>query len=290
MEVYALIGASGTGKSHNASSVLEEYGIELMIDDGLLIKDGKKMAGTSAKAEETTVAAVKRAIFQDPIHAAEVRERIAQLHAKKILILGTSEKMIDKITTALNLPPVKNKIFIQDIATPEQIALAQSMRREGKHVIPLPSIEVKKDMPNYWIDSIWGFVTKKNKDKNKNKANKNKDKEKDGDIDKSRVSSEDKCIVRPRFSQMGRLTISENAIEQIVRHNLLIQNEFDGNAKIHVDMNEFGVSIYCEMKIKFGIPMQQAVEQFQVNTIRDLDDMTNLSVGRIDVRIIGITA
>lgn len=288
MEVYALIGASGTGKSHNASSVLEEYGIELMIDDGLLIKDGKKMAGTSAKAEETTVAAVKRAIFQDPIHAAEVRERIAQLHAKKILILGTSEKMIDKITTALNLPPVKNKIFIQDIATPEQIALAQSMRREGKHVIPLPSIEVKKDMPNYWIDSIWGFVTKKNKDKNKNKANKNK--EKDGDIDKSRVSSEDKCIVRPRFSQMGRLTISENAIEQIVRHNLLIQNEFDGNAKIHVDMNEFGVSIYCEMKIKFGIPMQQAVEQFQVNTIRDLDDMTNLSVGRIDVRIIGITA
>ena len=290
MEVYALIGASGTGKSHNASSVLEEYGIELMIDDGLLIKDGKKMAGTSAKAEETTVAAVKRAIFQDPIHAAEVRERIAQLPAKKILILGTSEKMIDKITVALNLPPVKNKIFIQDIATPEQIALAQSMRREGKHVIPLPSIEVKKDMPNYWIDSIWGFVTKKNKDKNKNKANKNKDKEKDGDIDKSRVSSEDKCIVRPRFSQMGRLTISENAIEQIVRHNLLIQNEFDGNAKIHVDMNEFGVSIYCEMKIKFGIPMQQAVEQFQVNTIRDLDEMTNLSVGRIDVRIIGITA
>ena len=36
-------------------------------------KDGKKMAGTSAKAEETTVAAVKRAIFHDPIHASQVR-------------------------------------------------------------------------------------------------------------------------------------------------------------------------------------------------------------------------
>ena len=108
MEVYALIGASGTGKSHNANSVLEEYGIEMMIDDGLLIKDGKKMAGTSAKAEETTVAAVKRAIFHDPMHAAEVRERIAHLQPKKILILGTSEKMIDKITAALNLPPPEN--------------------------------------------------------------------------------------------------------------------------------------------------------------------------------------
>ena len=277
MEVYALIGASGTGKSHNANSVMDDYGIDLMIDDGLLIRDGKKMAGSSAKAEETTVAAVKRAIFHDPMHAAEVRERIAQLQPKKILILGTSEKMIDKITAALNLPAVKNKIFIQDIATPEQIELAQRMRREGKHVIPLPSIEVKKDLPNYWIDSIWGFMTKKNKEKGK-------------ENDKSRVSSEDKCIVRPRFSQLGRLTISENAIEQIVRHNLFLQDEFDGTAKIHVDMNEFGVSIYCEMKIKFGIPMQQAVEQFQVNTIRDLDEMTNLSVGRIDVRIIGITA
>ena len=193
--------------------------------------------------------------------------------------------MIYKITTALNLPPVKNKIFIQDIVTPEQIELAQSMRREGKHVIPLPSIEVKKDLPNYWIDSIRSFVTKKNKDKSKGK-----DKDKENDTDKSRVSSEDKCIVRPRFSQLGRLTISENAIEQIVRHNLMMQGEFDGSAKIHVDMNEFGVSIYCEMKIKFGVPMQQAIEQFQIQTIRDLDEMTNLSVGRIDVRIIGITA
>lgn len=285
MEVYALIGASGTGKSHNANSVMEQYNIEVMIDDGLLIKDGKKMAGSSAKAEETTMGAVKRAIFHDPLHAAEVRERIGQLQPKKILILGTSEKMIDKITAALNLPPVKNKIFIQDIVTPEQIELAQSMRREGKHVIPLPSIEVKKDLPNYWIDSIWSFMTKKNKDKSKGK-----EKDKEQENDKSRMSSEDKCIVRPRFSQLGRLTISENAIEQLVRYNLTRQEEFDGNAKIHVDMNDFGVSIYCEMKIKFGIPMQPAIERFQVNTIRDLDEMTNLSVGRIDVRIIGITA
>lgn len=236
------------------------------------------MAGSSAKAEETTVAAVKRAIFHDPIHAAEVRARIGQLQPKKILILGTSEKMIDRITAALNLPAVKYKIFIQDIATPEQIELAQTMRREGKHVIPLPSIEVKKDLPNYWIDSIFSFMTKKNKDK-----------EKDKEKDKSRLSSEDKCIVRPRFSQLGRLTISENAIEQIVRHNLNLQEEFDHGAKIQVDMNDFGVSIYCEMKIRYGIPIQAAIEQFQIHTIHDLDEMTNLTVLRIDVRITGIT-
>ena len=124
MEVYALIGASGTGKSHNAYIVMEQYGIDMMIDDGLLIKDGKKMAGSSAKAKETTVAAVKHAIFHDPLHASEVRERIKQLNPAKILILGTSEKMIDRITEALLLPGVKYKIFIQDISSSEQIAEA----------------------------------------------------------------------------------------------------------------------------------------------------------------------
>lgn len=90
------------------------------------------MAGSSAKAEETTVAAVKRAIFHDPIHAAEVRARIGQLQPKKILILGTSEKMIDRITAALNLPAVKYKIFIQDIATPEQIGAGANHAPRGQ--------------------------------------------------------------------------------------------------------------------------------------------------------------
>ena len=43
------------------------------------------------------------------------------------------------------------------------------------------------------------------------------------------------------------------------------------------------------MKIRFGIPMQSAIEQFQIHTIQDLDKMTNLTVQRIDVRITGIT-
>ena len=42
------------------------------------------------------------------------------------------------------------------------------MRKEGKHVIPMPGIEVKKELPNYWIDSIFSFIGIKNKNgKNK---------------------------------------------------------------------------------------------------------------------------
>lgn len=265
MEVYALIGASGTGKSHNAIAVANDYDIEAIIDDGLLIKNGKKLAGCSAKAEETKMAAVKRAIFNDPKHASEVRERLNSIAPKRILILGTSEKMIDRITLTLELPPVKYKIFIQEIATPEQIALAQQMRKDGKHVIPLPSIEVKKDLPNFWIDPIVNFFTKKKGGKN-----------------------EEKSIVRPRFSQLGTLTIAESAIEQMVRYVLWQYDELDHNAKIQVEMNDYDVKIHCDMRIRYGLSIQAIVTDFQRDVLNIIDELASLNVVKIDIRITGV--
>lgn len=266
MEVYALIGASGTGKSHNANKVLQKYQIEVMIDDGLLIKNGKKLAGTSAKAEATMVQAVKRAIFNDPDHAQEVKEQIKKINPESILLIGTSEKMIGRIAAALDLPPAEHKIFIQEISSPEQIELAQKMRKDGKHVIPLPSIEVKKDLPNYWIDSIFSFVTKK----------------------KGGSKGDEKSIVRPKFSQMGTLTITEAAIEQIVLHLLQQVEEFETNGKIQVEITDFGVNIYCDIKIKFGTKIRRSVEAFQKNLVETLENLTSLTVLKIDVRINGI--
>ena len=49
MEVYALVGPSGTGKSYRAISFANEMGILYILDDGLLIKDNRILAGVSAK-------------------------------------------------------------------------------------------------------------------------------------------------------------------------------------------------------------------------------------------------
>ena len=51
MKTYGLVGASGTGKSYRAVSLAKERGIPCIIDDGLLIRDAKILAGTSAKRE-----------------------------------------------------------------------------------------------------------------------------------------------------------------------------------------------------------------------------------------------
>ena len=53
MEIYALVGASGTGKSHMAMTIAIEHGIDTLIDDGLLIREGQRLAGASAKGEKT---------------------------------------------------------------------------------------------------------------------------------------------------------------------------------------------------------------------------------------------
>ena len=50
--VFALVGRSGTGKSFRAKLVAQKFGIDLIIDDGLLIRDQKIIAGRSAKREK----------------------------------------------------------------------------------------------------------------------------------------------------------------------------------------------------------------------------------------------
>ena len=41
MDVIALVGPSGTGKSHRALLVAHKHQADAIIDDGILIKDGK---------------------------------------------------------------------------------------------------------------------------------------------------------------------------------------------------------------------------------------------------------
>ena len=71
MEVIAFTGPSGTGKSYRSLIVAKNNGADGIIDDGLLISNGRVIAGTSAKKESTRIASVKHALFIPPKYAAE---------------------------------------------------------------------------------------------------------------------------------------------------------------------------------------------------------------------------
>ena len=153
--VMALVGKSGTGKSFRAQLLAQDYDIDLIIDDGLLIHDQSILTGRSAKRESGSITAIKTALFHDPKHAEQARRAIDKGAFGRILILGTSRRMIERIAERLGLPQPARIVEIEEIATEEEIEIARrSRQRDNRHIIPVPEIEVKRTYPHIIIDSI----------------------------------------------------------------------------------------------------------------------------------------
>lgn len=150
MKVYGLVGPRGTGKSFRAEAIAEKLNAEVIIDDGLLIQGRRVLAGFSAKFETNQIAAIKRAIFSDPHHRTEVERKIIQLSPESLLILGTSERMIETICRELNLPTNIHWFSINDFASTNEIHLASNLRKRGMHAIPiLESQLVESPLPKF---------------------------------------------------------------------------------------------------------------------------------------------
>jgi adenylate kinase family enzyme len=193
----ALVGASGTGKSYRSKLLAQKHGLEVIIDDGLLIQDDRILAGHSAKREQTFIGAVRAALFDDKRVRDEVMEQLQKTGAKRVLILGTSERMVRKIAERLELPAPARIIHIEEIAAPAEIAEATRSRRvEGKHVIPVPAIEIKQKYPNIFHTAVRLFHRRR------------------GLSPGSKLY--EKSVVRPEYSKKGVVSISEEALGQMV--------------------------------------------------------------------------
>ncbi|MBM7649668.1 putative alkaline shock family protein YloU [Bacillus ectoiniformans] len=146
MEIFSLSGTSGTGKSTSALSFAYKHKIPAIIDDGLLIVNGQKVAGTSAKFEKNSLTAVKRATFFYEDHRKEVQAAIQHFFVSKILIIGTSDRMVKLIASRLEIGDIQHIYHVEDVRTSSEIKIAQFVRRtEGKHVIPIPYKQVEQN-------------------------------------------------------------------------------------------------------------------------------------------------
>lgn len=270
MDVIALVGPSGTGKSHRALVVAHEYKADAIIDDGILIKDGKIVAGHSAKREASKIMAVRRAIFTQPGHADEVRAAIDETQTKRILILGTSENMVHKIAKILRLPSIGKIVRIEDIATKEEIEKARACRlKEGKHIIPVPTIELKPHFSGYLIDPLESFF-KKSRAKRRRLG--------------------EKSIVRPIFSYYGKLIIDDSALAAIV--NRVVTDREDtakaGRVKVHrikENDEDRGMEISLEVAMRYGVPIIPAVKAAQDEIKKSIEQMTGMLVQEVNITV-----
>ena len=262
MEVFALVGKAGTGKSYRAMAVAHEKNVDLVVDDGVLINGTQKLAGKSAKKEHTTIAATKRALFFDEGHKEQAREALVAFGPKRVLLLGTSDRMVKKIGAALGLPEIKEIIRIEDIATPEEIEEAKHQRfRHGKHVIPLPTLEIKKDFSGYFLDAIKAFVRRRD----------------------TRVEIGEKTVMRPTFSYMGNYTVSNKTIIQIAQKATEKVEGFHKISKFRIrkSSNEIELEIEGTFNLGCRIPKVGYTVQSKVKTA--IEHMTGFHVKTVNV-------
>lgn len=265
MKVFGLVGPSGTGKSHRAMTVAYENNIDAVIDDGLLIRDGKRMAGISAKAEPSAIKAVKRAIFTDPKHRQQVIKQLEYVRPARLLILGTSEKMVALIARALNLPAPEKFFYIEDLASPEEIAMARQLRQTyGMHVIPVPVMEVKEDLPGYLMRPIRYLI---------------------GITSANKAKHGEKTIMQPRFSSMGRLIITQQAMEQLCRGIVSQVRAVEQISRMTTEVSRGNVSVSLEFTALLPRPVQETAAEVSGRLNRQIVQFCGMNVENIQVLV-----
>ena len=265
MEVVAFVGPAGTGKSYMAQKVAREEGVDGIVDDGLFIQGGKILAGFSAKSEQNRIQAVKRAIFNEREHAEAVKQAIVLANPVKLLILGTSEEMVRRISAKLGVPEPDKIIDIEDVATKREIARAKNSRyREGKHIVPVPVVELKPHYSGYLIDPFRGFFSK-------NRA----------EHEQAR-----KSVVRPAFSMYGKMLIADAALSDMVKLAAAEIREIKSVISITVKADwesTRSITITIETIMFYGAVINDVMRLTQQRIKQRIEEMTTMNVVAVNI-------
>lgn len=263
IKVYAFVGPSGTGKSYRAQMVASERNISYIIDDGLLIKENQVIAGESAKKAPTKVGTVKHALFYEDEEKEVIIKALKKYKPESILLLGTSDGMVQKIAANLGLPEISETIYITDVATEQEMKTARRIRvTEGKHVIPVPTFEIKKDFSGYLLDPLQIFKSK-------------------GKGQKPYVS--EKSIIRPTFSYMGNFTISDVVFRQILEYLACQTPAIYKVLKTRVENYGEGAKLYMEVTIIYGYNVMEGLKEFKEKSRKEIEKLTAMNVVQLDV-------
>jgi len=271
VQVFALVGRSGTGKSFRARLVAEKYGVELIIDDGLLIRDQKIIAGRSAKREKAFLAAIKTALFEQHDHLREVRHAIQSEKFKRILILGTSERMVRKIAGRLGLPAPSKVLNIEQLSSKEEIETAIRSRTEGKHVIPVPTVEIRQNYPQFVYDSVKVFF--------KNKLG----------LFPAADRVFEKTVVQPEFTRKrGRVEISESALAQMVLHCVDEWDDAISIKKLSLKNDIKGYRLRLRIHLPMGVKLSGSLHNMQEYIISSIQRYSGVMIESVDITIDGM--
>ena len=259
VEVLAFLGAAGTGKSQRAAQVARQYGVDFVIDDGLLVSKGQIMAGKSAKSEKNLVSAIRRALFEFEPQQTEVAAFLASYAPCKVMVIATSDSMMRKIVEKLGLDHPTKIIDITEVASREEIDSALKERREKKqHVVPVARTQIQRNFAGKLVSQL-------------------------KDLFKSKDREDTRTVVKPPFSFDGRVTIEKEAILAMIQklavigthirqiHEVGLTSDGDAlNVNLVVDIelgdeNALHLARLLQKKLSVGLSFYMGMDVKKVN-------------------------
>ena len=267
--VIAFVGPSGTGKSTRAIKVARDNNIYYIIDDGLLINGSRIVAGTSAKKAPTKMESVRQAIFVDPTRSSVMRRALIESMPRALMVLGTSDSMLNKICDNLWLNRPSMLIRIEDVSTEEERRLARNTRvTEGMHTIPVPSMEIKHEFSGYFSDPFSKLRQRFDRERGVTPL----------------APDSDRTVVRPTFSSLGSYSISDDAILDLIK---IVLKDVPGFAEVtcfKTEKQAFGVMISLDLALYYGYDAQKVLETAQQRVGNAVEEFTSITMNGVNVR------
>ncbi len=269
VHVFAFVGSSGTGKSTRAISVSRQYGIDHIIDDGLLINGSRIVSGTSAKKAKSKIESVRQALFADPTRAEVARRALVAQKPKNLMILGTSDAMISRICDNLWLPQPSIIVRIEDVSTEDEMRQAKETRvSEGMHTIPVPSMEIKHEFSGYFSDPF-------------NRLRRRRDRERGM---ATAAPDSERTVVRPTFSSLGTYTLSDGALRNMVEIILRNTQGVYSLVGFQVVKEVYGIVLYLEISLYYGFNAQEVLARAQERVSARIEEYTSINVIEVNIK------
>ena len=135
---------------------------------------------------------------------------------------------------------------------------------QGKHVIPVPTFEIKKDFSGFILDPLQIFKFK-------------------GRNDKPYIS--EKSIIRPTFSYLGNFTISDTVFRQIIEYIAKKDPNIYNIIRTRIDNQPEGPYVYIELSVEYGGNVRNIVDNFKNKIIKEIEKLTTMRVQTIKIII-----
>jgi uncharacterized alkaline shock family protein YloU len=156
-------------------------------------------------------------------------------------------------------------VMIEDIATAEEINTAIQYRTvQGRHVIPVPSVEVKRTYPRVMADSLKLFFKRSFSGKD---------------------NVVEKTVVRPEFSRKGEVSISRGALTQMILHCVAEYAEGISIRRMSITKDRNGYHIHLFLTVPFGVQLGGTLHDLQRYTVDQVERFTGIIIDELNITI-----